>query len=78
MTTSEFLEKQGDTFHIRLLKFYYLSTSPEEQKNQKDDDILFFDFPEGRYSIIFLDLKEEADKETLEFLKRNQLNLPPN
>ena len=76
MTNSEFLKKQGETFHIRLLKFYYLMTSQEEQQAQKDDDVLFFEFDEGKYSITFLDLKEEADKETIELFKRNNVDLP--
>lgn len=76
MTHSEFLQKQGNTFHIRLLRYYYLMTSIKEQNKQKDDDILFFDFPEGKYSITFLNLKEEADKETIDLFERNNIDLP--
>jgi hypothetical protein len=73
ITTEEWLEKQGDTFHIRLLMFYNQYTDSEEKQNQKDDDILFFDFPDGRYSIRFLELKQRADLETINFTNKNNI-----
>jgi len=64
MTASEFFAKQGEDLHIRLLTFYTMYTNEKERIKQLDDDILFFEFPEGRYSITYEDLKKEADKET--------------
>ena len=80
MTLQQFLDKQGPYLHVRLLKYYYLSTTEEEQNKQLDTDVLHFDFPEGRYNINFRELKEKADKETLELFektpKRKELTLP--
>lgn len=80
MNLEQFLDKQGPYLHVRLLKYYYLSTSEEEQSKQKDTDTLFFDFEEGRYGVNFLVLKEKADEETKELLAKKpvqkQLKLP--
>lgn len=80
MTLEQFLEKQGPYLHVRLLKYYYMSTSQEEQEKQKDTDTLFFDFEEGRYGVNFLVLKQKADEETQQLLakqpQKKELKLP--
>ena len=74
MSTEEFLASKSANFHLELLKFYYLTANKKEQDKQKDTDILFFDFEEGKYTISFLDLKEKANVEAEELLKRAQPN----
>jgi hypothetical protein len=71
--TKEWLDKQGESFHIRLLIYYNQYTSDEEQEKQQDTDVLFFDFPDGRYSITYLELKEKADEETIIFNEKNNI-----
>lgn len=71
--TQEWLDKQGESFHIRLMLYYNQYTSDEEKEKQQDTDVLFFDFPDGRYSITYLDLKERADLETILFTSKNNI-----
>lgn len=71
MTEEEFFNKNGQTLHIRLLLFYNEYTNKEEKENQKDDDILFFEMENGRYSIRYRDLKQKADEETIIFIEKN-------
>ena len=71
MTEKDFLEKQGGTLHIRLLLYFNEYTTQEERENQKDDDILFFEMEGGRYSIRYIDLKQKADEETIQYIKDN-------
>lgn len=74
MTASEFFAKQGEDLHIRLLTFYNMYTNEKEKLKQLDDDILFFEFTEGRYSITYEDLKKKADEETLVFLAKHNID----
>lgn len=71
MTEEEFFEKNGQTLHIRLLLYYNEYTNEEEKENQKEDDILFFEMEEGRYSIRYGDLKRKADEETIAYIEKN-------
>lgn len=72
MTEEEkFLEKQGGTFHIRLLLYYNEYASEEEKEKQEETDILFFELEEGRYSIRYGDLKKRADEETIAYVENN-------
>ncbi len=71
MTEEEFFNKNGQTLHIRLLLFYNEYTNTEEKENQKEDDILFFELENGRYSIRYRDLKQKADEETIIFIEKN-------
>lgn len=73
MSTEKDLET--GTFHIRLLQYTRMYTTPKEMKKLKDEDVMFFDMPDGRYSITWLDLKKKADEETLQFLERNNVKL---
>lgn len=68
LTLEQFLELQGPYFNVRLLKFYYMSTTKQEQRDQKDTDVLVFSFEEGNYKTNFLLLKQRADQETQELL----------
>lgn len=72
MKEEEFFKKQGETLHIRLLLFYNNYTNEEEREKQKDNDILFFTFDEGKYSIKYEDLKRKADEETILFLEKRK------
>jgi len=57
--------------HIFLLKYYYNSTTPEEQSSQLDTDVINFEFEDVTYSIPFLELKQKADEETIIFNEAN-------
>ena len=70
----EFWEKQGGTLHIRLLLYYNEYTTEDEREDQKDEDILFFELEDGRYSIRYIDLKLKADEETLAYMEKNKKN----
>lgn len=70
----EFWEKQGGTLHIRLLLYYNEYTTEQEREDQKDEDILFFELEDGRYSIRYIDLKLKADEETLAYMEKNKKN----
>ena len=70
----EFWEKQGGTLHIRLLLYYNEYTTEQEREDQKDEDILFFELEDGRYSIRYGDLKLKADEETLAYMEKNKKN----
>lgn len=76
MSTEEFLKDKSSNFHLELLRYYYMMADKKEQKKQKDTDILFFEFPEGRYSIKFEDLKERANEEAVALLERNNITQP--
>ena len=70
----EFWEKQGGTLHIWLLLYYNEYTTEQEREDQKDEDILFFELEDGRYSIRYGDLKLKADEETLAYMEKNKKN----
>lgn len=58
----------GDMF-TRLLIHYGSITSKEERDNQKDDDIIIFEFPFGNYTIKYGELKQAAKAEYDKLLK---------
>ncbi len=60
MNKKEFLKKQHNTFHNELLVWTSMNITDEKLE---DDTVLFFDYPEGRYSITLENLKKEAKKE---------------
>ena len=60
-------------FHLRLFRYYYLYTTEIERRKQKDTDIIFFEFEDGRYSIKYLDLKIKADQDTSELIANNKI-----
>lgn len=74
-TEEEFMEKQGGTLHIRLLMYYNQYTSTDERDNQKDTDVLQFEFENGVYVITYGDLKIKADEETLMFAEKHEIEL---
>jgi hypothetical protein len=76
MNRQEFENKQGKWFNIRLLKYFYMSTTKEEQDMIEDEYTLHFDFPEGRYFIQYGELKSKADEETKLFLQEKNLTMP--
>jgi len=73
----DYLEKQGGKFHIRLMQSYNDSKTEEEKENQKDEDMLCFDFVvkrgwwfnkenfRGEYSIKYGDLKKRYNDEKI-------------
>ena len=73
----KFLTQMGPWFHIRLMHYYNITMEHSIEEPSQDTDILHFTFPEGDYSIQFLELKQRADQETLEFLTKHQI-LPVN
>ena len=50
-------------FHWSLYQLYQEYTNDEEKLNQKDEDYLYFDFPEGTYTIQYSELKKKAKEE---------------
>lgn len=61
--------------HIFLMKYYYNSTTPEEQDAQLDTDCINFGFEDMTYTIPFLELKQKADEETIIFNEANKIVL---
>lgn len=68
--TKEFIEKQGEGFHMRLLQYLQLSLDKKEKEMIiKENKPVFFNFPEGKYSIRWEDLVDKATKESDDFTK---------
>jgi hypothetical protein len=65
--TKKFLKEQGNTFHIELLT---LVNTQRTDEDLTPSTVLFFDYPEGRYSITFEELQKKAKVEIKRFIKK--------
>ena len=55
--------EENKVFFTELLTFYNMQTTQEERDNQNQEDILYFHFAEGTYTIKVRELKEKAMEE---------------
>lgn len=77
ITTEEFIKSQGLGFHLRLLQYLDMYSSKDEIKEiQETNSVLFFNFPEGKFSIKWGDLSLEALREFKEIGKKLDIDIP--
>lgn len=59
------IDKWGEYFHLELLKFYYNFIKFYQQEENKDDEVLLFEFSEEEvYAIQYSVLKDKAFEES--------------
>lgn len=79
MTNEERFQKEleTDTFHIRMLKYIYLTVDEQEIIKLGDDFVLYMELQYGTYEISWKELREKADAETLRFIEKHNIELKP-